>query len=355
MVIQLKLSVKLISPGTENKHHMKNQKKVSFIVPTHTGLETIEQCLNGILNQANSKLSLETIIIIDGPNSELYEIVNKFKSKFIKNNFNFKSIMLEKNVGVFEAILSGVRVSKGDYIVLTGDRVVLPNNFITDVMLSEEKVVIPNVIEQYWDKSAINTTLYLLRKKLFIQDKNNELTYLTTDNFNKVSKGTGGLYIEKKLYLSACNKIVTKNTSKHISDDTKLLKELLDMGVKIVKSNKVTISYLGRIELKLQVRHIYNRGPKFINYYLRPGTRFFIPLVILLFSPLIILLSLIINVDLYLFWFAFGFIVIGMISLLLHETWKQVVTLIWTIPLIIFTFYLGLIKGIIVSLPYGKK
>ena len=76
-----------------------------------------------------------------------------------------------------------------------------------------------------------------------------------------------------------------KNTNdiEFSSDDTLLIRYLAkDKNINL--SPEFSCSYNGRSTFKGFLKHAFNRGQFFVDGFLRPGTRFFYPLLLILFK-----------------------------------------------------------------------
>ena len=84
-------------------------KKVSVIVPVYNAKETLEKCINSILNQTYT--NLEIILIDDGSTDKSGVICDEYQKKDARIK-----VLHKKNSGVSEARNDGIKLSTGDYI-----------------------------------------------------------------------------------------------------------------------------------------------------------------------------------------------------------------------------------------------
>lgn len=328
---------------------------ISVVMATYTGADNIDRALRSIAYQKIDNLKIEVTVIVDGPNKELYEQIKTHQQTFDKAGIIFRIKMLDKNKGRFQAMLRGAEMSHGKWIVLTGDRILWPAGFLATMAKQKKDLVIPDTVEEGWEKSAINLTLHHLREWLHKRKGGlSEPITITKANFEKSAKGSGGMWVNRKLFLWACEQIKNPD-QKHVSDDTKILGALVNGGHSIYWTNETHIIYSPRPGLRSQISHIYNRGPRFVNYYIKPGTRYFLPLmlvtiltaltIILLFAKPIVVLSL-------------GFLwLVGVIifSLILAQKPEDIPRLLFAIPIMCIAFYMGLLKGMGIHFIHGKR
>ena len=101
-----------------------------------------------------------------------------------------------------------------------------------------------------------------------------------------------------------------ENTSdlKYSSDDTLLIRYLAERK-RINLSPGFSCLYHGRSNLKGFLKHAYNRGQFFIDGFLRPGTRFFYPLIAVLIGSLALIVMLITSPALTLVFIGIGIVI----------------------------------------------
>ena len=258
--------------------------KFSIVIPTYTGQDDIADCFTSILSQQDiDRFSFDVIVVIDGPNTDLEKIVESQISKFKKLDINFSIFKFSKNKGRFEARLKGANESSNDYVLFLDDRNILAKDYLSTVLTLEKEALIPNVIEEK-GANFVSNTLNLLRQNFYGNKWGRDFSsyYIYEDNFEKSSKGTTSFWINRAVFIEACKYVVhgLKN-SKDISDDTKILKRIIELGFPLYKASEVKLYYRPRKKALSELKHIYSRGPKFIDYYLKPGTRFFHSIILL--------------------------------------------------------------------------
>ena len=89
---------------------IREQKKLSIIVPVYNAEQYMEKCLDRLLEQ--SYKNIEIIIVNDCSKGNCEEIANKFKEK----DSRVKYIKHEVNKGLFQARLTGSSIATGEYI-----------------------------------------------------------------------------------------------------------------------------------------------------------------------------------------------------------------------------------------------
>jgi hypothetical protein len=189
---------------------------------------------------------------------------------------------------------------------------------------------------------------FLIRKQIYKQlyKDNFKDIYFDEKSFDSIPKWTWIFFINKSLFLdSQINNIESKNSS----DDTKLLKNII-IKKKILKTSNLKIIYNTRLSLKESILHMFQRWPKFIDYYYRPNNKYF---WIINFS-----LLLCIALILMIFMWYFKEIIISIIWLLLlvslyfGKTIKWIIIVFCFFPIIYITFMGGWIKWLFLKLSW---
>ena len=105
----------------KNICRIKNDIKVSIIIPVFNGERYIEECLNSVENQTYT--NVEIIVINDGSTDKTENILLSFQEKF--NNI---IKITTKNSGAASARNLGMDAAKGEYIMFVdADDILLPN------------------------------------------------------------------------------------------------------------------------------------------------------------------------------------------------------------------------------------
>ena len=102
---------------------------VSFIVPAYKAEKTIKRCLDSIVNQQESGVDFEVIVVDDGSKDKTKEIIEKYPAKQRKLiNYFWK-----KNGGVSDARNYGVKKAKGDYIIFVDSDDYISKRLLLDI------------------------------------------------------------------------------------------------------------------------------------------------------------------------------------------------------------------------------
>lgn len=330
--------------------------RLSIVIPTYTGQDHISDCLNSVLLQKGKVGSVfETVIVVDGPNKPLRKIVESYRPIFKKADIPLKIHNLKNNRGRFVARYEGALQAQSKELYFVDDRTILDEKCLHELFKSRQPIVISNIIELP-GKNIVNRTIFLLRRRIYGNKwgQSFEPYFITKHNFEKTPKGTAGLGVSKALFVEVCKRVqLTGIDSHHGSDDTRVLKEIIVLGNRIYRSDKIKLFYKPRANLMEEAKHLYQRGPKFIDYYLKPGTRYFKVLMLLYLAIAIILMVSIMYPGMVLFILMSLVLLVVLLSLLLAQSLSDIAKLVVGLLLVSILFVAGLISGS-VRLIYNK-
>jgi glycosyltransferase involved in cell wall biosynthesis len=334
-------------------------KAFSIILPTYSGADTIGDTLSSIANQTKV-IDFELIIIQDGPQPAVEASVRQALKNNKLNEFaNYK--VLPKNIGRFEARFTGAKLAKTRQLLFIDDRVELSPDFFKKLVKLNKPAMMGNVIEKI-DQSTnlISETLYRIRRLVYGSKSGSDFKdyYIDKANFESSPKGTASLYVNKQLFIEACESIIATKVgidSRYFNDDTGLIRYIVDHGQPIYRSSSIKIYYLPRKSFLEAFWHLYNRGPLFVDYYLRPGSKFF-PLLMIIYLTLWITLILA-------FWepkVILGLLIIGLsidlwATLKLSHKPRTITKTMIGLPLVLSIFTLGVIKGSLIKLGVSAR
>jgi len=87
---------------------------VSVVVPVFNGEKTIEELYERIKKVLSGRFSYEVIFVHDCGSVGSREIIGKIEKEYPEN---VKGLYLKSNVGQHRAILEGIRIAEGDFVV----------------------------------------------------------------------------------------------------------------------------------------------------------------------------------------------------------------------------------------------
>lgn len=239
--------------------------RFSVIVPVYNSEETIAQCLDALLNQDYPDEDYEIIVVNDGSTDRTRKIAERYPVLLIN---------LGTNQGRIVARETGARAAKYDLLMFNDVRVIPERELLKKVKQRGYQPLIPDVQDYEGERGGFKRLFYLLRRKIYwpyypLSQTTGEL-WIGPENFDDVPKGTGNFVCSKELWLAA----QPKDKGKQINDDTRILANIVKRR-RILKSSEIQVRYLQRTDFKSVVHHIFERGPRFADYYLVPGSRYY--------------------------------------------------------------------------------
>lgn len=269
---------------------------LSVIIPMYNAESWIIPTVNHIFDALKgSGFEAEIIIVDDGSTDEGVREVKSIK----RSNVTKLKLIEQENKGRYLARKVGVEAAKYDNILFVDSRVFIDQGSLhfLATQLQDNKDQIwnghvnidkkGNIFARFWD-----AIVHIAWRKYF---KRPETTQYGIDEFDYYPKGTGFFFTPKK-HLLAAMKYFEKQTSdlRFSSDDTLLIRYMIKR-TPIHLSPEFSCLYHGRSTLKKFLTHAYDRGQFFIDGFLRPGTRFYIPLIGVLALSIIFALLLFIT------------------------------------------------------------
>lgn len=254
--------------------------EVSIIIPAYNAaiwLQPTVDHLTRALKRANIAKA-EIIIVNDGSSDGTLAVARSLKSS--------ADILVidQENQGRFLARKNGLLKATYDNILFIDSRVYLHEgslDFIcTQLQNSPEKqvwnghVVVAkegNIIARFGD--AIT---FIGWRRYF--SKPRTCSYGLED-FDHFPKGTGCFFAPRKLLIDAVAEFEKQTYDiRNSSDDTHLIR-IIATTDRINLSPNFSCTYHARTKIKQFIKHSFYRGQFFVDGFLRPGNRFFLPLI----------------------------------------------------------------------------
>lgn len=322
----------------------KKLQSFSLVLAVYNGEETIKEALESILNIDYPKDNFELILVNDGSTDDTLSAINGFHKKH-STRINMHILESPSNEGRIKARIKGAEKARFERIMILDHQAEMQENTLMVASKYDSKL---NIISNYYmekERSVDDRVFYLLRKKYYAPywGKDFEKVEVTKNNFNKISKGTGGFITNKSSFLKYSNKL---NKGKFENEDTKLFRLYIDNGEKLIRVPDIKLLYKNRVGGLTSLKHIFKRGPRFVDYYFRK------PLVLTLgfFFP-ISLIAVIISIA-YVFPIFLGGVLLILVaintilSIYLSEEIKDFFYLLYYLPGIILFFYAGILNGV---------
>lgn len=196
-------------------------KTVSFIIPAYNAEKTIEKAITSILNQDDSDVEFEIIVVDDGSTDNTGNIVQKYKGivRYIK----------KENGGVSSARNLGAKYARGDYYIFLDADDYISKNLLHDIqkyieigadLIKWSPYIVDNNGDKIYNKNNnVNDNINNKKnnlKDLFIKNKKSNKENITNQNKEEAifTNGEGGfniLYGKDPLMCCVWNYAIDKN------------------------------------------------------------------------------------------------------------------------------------------------
>ena len=317
--------------------------KISIIIPVYNEEKLINDCLDSLIAQDYPKEDYEIVIVNDGSTDGTLKVIEDGQKSAAAKNIKMKIIDLKPNWGWIIARETGARNAKYENLLFIDSRCVADDEILNNLERINYQPVVGNpVIDQ--NKSIFDRFGALFRKKLYREysTENFEPVYITPDNYDDIPKGTTILFCDKTLFLSS----QPKNKSRWISDDIRLLGNIA-LKKPLLKHPGIKVIYQSRNSFQSVFRHIFKRGPRFVDYYLSLKKEYFwlfiLPSIMILPAIIFILIK-----PVYLIYFLTLVILIWIsASLWLAENIKDFAIALILLPLFTISFLMSIFYGLI--------
>ncbi|TSA26130.1 MAG: glycosyltransferase family 2 protein [Ignavibacteriales bacterium] len=335
----------IINNDTSRLEQKMKYENISVIIPVYNEEKTISGCLRALINQDYPMQNYEIIVVNDGSTDGTLREIRKKQKESKEKKVTLRIINLEKNGGRVIARETGAKNARNDLLLFTDSRCIANKDVLTVTSKLNYQPIVGNAVTDP-NRSVFDRFFWLIRKKLYSSHFGEKITptYITKKNFDNMRKGTTIFICEKKLFLSF------QDNNKYASDDIKLLWNIVKKK-KILKHPDIKVSYLSRTSIKGEIKHTFERGPKFVDYYLNPRKKRFWLFILLPLMAFVLFLSLIIVTFVYyLFWILAIVLILVIVSLWIAENMRDFFIVFFFLPIIAASFELGIVKGLIIKL-----
>ncbi len=315
---------------------------VSIILPVYNGEETLRECLDAILNIDYPKTNYELVVVNDGSKDGTEQIIGEVIPKYKNMGVDINFVNFEKNRGRIEARMVGAKNAKYDYLLFIDHRCIAYGDILKEIEKKDHEPIIGNPIQNY-KVNLISRLFYIFRKNLYKPYWGEEYpdVYIDEENFDSIAKGFSPFFTEKERFFRA----IPEDTGKWVSDDTLIFSNIVKEK-KILKTSTVKVLYKERYEFKEFFAHMFQRGPRFVDFYWNPKSKYFFLI------PLICILPFILGGGIFLlgFWFVIAMLALLLICIvyLLFKGYDLLDTLsvLAMAPLVLLAFGSGVYTGV---------
>ena len=219
---------------------VENKKKISIIIPVYNAEEFLEECLNCLLNQ--SYKNLEVIIVNDGSKGNCNEIADKY----MKIDERVKYVEHEKNKGLFQARVTGVKNSTGDYIAFLDSDDKVSNDYYRELIDKAEEtnsdIVASKIV---MDFDVDNKVIYNLFDFQFDELNGEECLdeYFKQEGLNFAWHISHNKIYSRRIWEKALPDYEKNNTHLVMTEDFSFSSVLFYYAKKVTKVDRVAMFY----------------------------------------------------------------------------------------------------------------
>lgn len=333
-------------PGNNKQSKQIPLSIVSPLLDAEEDIKDLFTCLHDQINV--DKKNIEIVLVNDGSTDNTLQEIKKY-NHLLNDYANLRIIKHKSRQGHITTRIDGAKIAKGKHLVFIDKKGRPDNDYLYSFISKNRDIIIGN---PYVDKtrSLWGRVLALIRIKLYYPYFNHPFDdiNLNHDQYMKFkNKGGGGsMYVLKKYYIEVSK---TMPTGVHVSDDNLYVLRLAEIEP-ILKTASAKIEYLNRTGFVENIIHLYNRGPKFVNFYAKPGTRFFLPIIGLVGFIIANIIIAFISPTLLLCELAVLLILLLFISIYLSEDLIDFAASLLIIPIAAIAFSCGIIRGLLLKL-----
>lgn len=322
-------------------------KKISIIIPAYNEEASIWQLLSSIDAIDYPRNLYEVIVVNDGSHDATASIV--------RTHPGVRLVDLPRNVGRYACRQRGAEAASFPHLLFVDAHSQVDPNVLRVLDQSDAKAINGRV-EDAEPLGAFQTFYRAIRRLLFPKFYRQPIPfYLTPENFDSEPKGTTVFYIEKDVLFSVYQDLADVEMGRDSSDDTKLLRAIV-ARTPILHHPEVKTKYFSRSSIRASIKHLYERGPKFVDYYLNPSLRNFWLVIALPLLGLFTGVAGIILLPVSLFAKIAGAAGVNIAAaLILARSAREFLVILWVMPVSIAVFYGGILRGLYLKLLKSGK
>jgi len=260
---------------------------LSVIVPVYNGQGWIGRCLTSVRDalDVSGLTDVEIIVVDDGSTDGTVDEATSASVGALALR-----VVSQPNSGRFLARRHGLDVATKEYVLFVDVRVFIDRDalrFVADRLSRPDEAVWTSHVEANTDESYFagfwQAIEHVVWRRYWRQPRT---TSFGLSEFDYFPKGTTALVAPRQALLDAFDAFepIVDDWSK-VNDDTAVLRWVAER-YRINISPQYSSRYHARADLRAFLRHAFHRGTVLIDGYLRPGTRFAVPIVaVLAVSP----------------------------------------------------------------------
>jgi glycosyltransferase involved in cell wall biosynthesis len=191
----------------------------------------------------------------------------------IATKFGVQLISLGSNQGRVVARNTGAQAARFETLVFNDAGVTPGPQLLSRVNQKNYQPLMPETDAYDGSRWGYVRLFFLFRSRLYAPyypaPEDAEEYMITPGIFDAVPKGTGCLVCDRSLWLQSQPAVQDRFTS----DDTRILRKIVEHRP-ILRTHAIRVRYRQRAGIGSVLRHVFQRGPLFADFYLRSGGRY---------------------------------------------------------------------------------
>jgi glycosyltransferase involved in cell wall biosynthesis len=262
---------------------------LSVIIPVYNAAAwlgpTVEHLSVALQEAGLSGNEAEIVLVNDGSTDNSLQVARALSSPY-------PIVILDQpNGGRFMARKAGLLASGKENVLFIDSRVFIHPQSLKYV--AQQQVSDPS--KEVWNSHVIvekkgniiarfgDAITFIGWRRYFAHPR--DCSYGLKD-FDHYPKGTTCFFVPKTVFMNAVEEFEKQSyDAKHANDDTRLIRTIA-RDHRIYLSPSFSCTYHARTKLSQFLSHSYHRGQVFVDGFLRPGNRFFIPLILFLIGSI---------------------------------------------------------------------
>jgi glycosyltransferase involved in cell wall biosynthesis len=241
---------------------------VSVVIASFNSVEWLPSTIQSLERAAAlASQSYEIIIVDDGSTDGTWQYLvglQQTASLPVK-------IIHQENQGRFMARWAGIEASSAEFLLIFDSRILIDEESLLSLEWARpafDKNVSWNahietdakapLVGRFWEVPT-----YVFWGNYLAQPRQ---TILTLENFDYMPKGTTCFFVTKAFFREACLAAWPDKNARLTSDDTKIIRKLLEMAPIVVDPSFVA-TYRPRVTVDGFLKHAFNRGTLFVDSY----------------------------------------------------------------------------------------
>lgn len=327
----------------------KNPILLTIILPVLDAEEDINTLFKCLCDQVSiDKNEIEIIIVNDGSTDNTAETINA-NQELLKDFRRVNVIKHKTRQGLARTRLEGAEAASGKFITFIDKKARPDKDYLFNFINKGKNIVIGNVYVNK-SRSLWGRALALVRKKIYYPYFNHPFDDIELDSaaYAKFkNKGGGGcMFVLRDYYLKVAK---TMPSGVHVNDDSLFVQKLSKIEP-VLKTASAKLEYMNRTGFVENILHLYNRGPKFVDFYAHPGRRFFFPIMALVVILLANIVVAFLQPHLLLYELLVLVILLVLLSVYLSEDIVDLLVLLLLLPIAAISFSAGVLKGLLLKL-----